>query len=74
MSIWKDQGPAKKDAAPPPPEPSPAVVRDAPVAADFALGRETDEGEMLAAGIEAGEAVRHQRPEESRERRRLRGF
>ena len=35
MSIWKDQGPAKKDAAPPPPEPSPAVVRDAPVAADF---------------------------------------
>lgn len=35
MSIWKDQGPAKKDAAPPSPEPSPAVVRDAPVAADF---------------------------------------
>ncbi|MBD9477703.1 polymer-forming cytoskeletal protein [Pseudoxanthomonas sp. PXM02] len=33
MSIWKDQAPAKKDGAPPPPEP--AVVRDAPAAADF---------------------------------------
>lgn len=34
MSIWKDQGPAKKDAAPPPPEPSPVPLRDTS-AADF---------------------------------------
>ncbi|WP_334179762.1 polymer-forming cytoskeletal protein [Pseudoxanthomonas sp.] len=34
MSIWKDQGPAKKDA--PPPEPALAPVRDTPAAAaDF---------------------------------------
>ncbi len=34
MSIWKDQGPAKKDAAVPPPEPTPITARDTP-AADF---------------------------------------
>ncbi|MEL1264703.1 polymer-forming cytoskeletal protein [Pseudoxanthomonas putridarboris] len=35
MSIWKDQGPAKKEAVTPPPQPSPATVRDTPAAADF---------------------------------------
>lgn len=35
MSIWKDQGPAKKDAVPLPPEPSPAPAREATAAADF---------------------------------------
>ena len=35
MSIWKDQGPAKKDAAPPPSEPVTSTFRDAPAAADF---------------------------------------
>ena len=35
MSIWKDQGPAKKDATPLPPEPSPVPLRDTPAAADF---------------------------------------
>ena len=35
MSIWKDQGPAKKDATPPPPEPSPVPLRDTSAAADF---------------------------------------
>lgn len=35
MSIWKDQGPAKKDAVTLPPEPPTAPVREAPVAADF---------------------------------------
>ena len=33
MSIWKDQGPAKKDSIPLPPEPTPP--RDAPLVADF---------------------------------------
>ena len=35
MSIWKDQGPAKKDATPAPPEPSPVPLRDTSAAADF---------------------------------------
>ena len=35
MSIWKDQGPAKKEATPPLPEPTPAAVREAPAVADF---------------------------------------
>lgn len=35
MSIWKDQGPAKKDAVTLVPEPSPAAEREAPVAANF---------------------------------------
>lgn len=35
MSIWKDQGPAKKDAAPPPIEPSAAPARETPLVADF---------------------------------------
>ena len=29
MSIWKDQGPAKKEAATPPTEPTPAGMREA---------------------------------------------
>ena len=33
MSIWKDQGPAKKDSIPLAPEPTPA--REAPLVADF---------------------------------------
>ena len=35
MSIWKDQGPAKKEAATPPTEPTPAGMREAPAVADF---------------------------------------
>ncbi len=34
MSIWKDQAPAKKDAAPPPESATP-TLREAPAAADF---------------------------------------
>ena len=35
MSIWKDQGPAKKEAVTPPAEPTPAGMREAPAVADF---------------------------------------
>lgn len=35
MSIWKDQGPAKKEAVTPPPESAPVTVRETPAAADF---------------------------------------
>ena len=35
MSIWKDQGPAKKEAVTPPTEPTPAGMREAPAVADF---------------------------------------
>lgn len=35
MSIWKDPGPAKKEAATPPSEPTPAGMREAPAVADF---------------------------------------
>ena len=35
MSIWKDQGPAKKEAITPPAEPTPAGMREAPAVADF---------------------------------------
>ena len=35
MSIWKDQGPAKKEAITPPAEPTPAGKREAPAVADF---------------------------------------
>ena len=35
MSIWKDQGPAKKEAATPTTEPTPAGMREAPAVADF---------------------------------------
>jgi cytoskeletal protein CcmA (bactofilin family) len=36
MSIWKDQGPAKKEAGNLPPEPTSLPVRDTPTAAEFA--------------------------------------
>lgn len=35
MSIWKDQGTAKKEAAAPSLEPTPVTVRETPAAADF---------------------------------------
>ena len=35
MSIWKDQGPAKKEAVTPPSEPTPAGMREAPAVAEF---------------------------------------